>query len=249
MMGTLSMVLALQTSALADVQDVYDQGLEALRTDQFETAEILFLESLDDGGHDPALYHALGNSLFRQEKYGAALVAWERGMHLDPRDGDLQANADHTRRELGLSLNRAGERSRLPWNQWLAPWEGALGAGFLLAMGFGALLIRRLRTPARGRRTGWETPILVTTGLLLAASTWEATRLDAGHIIIGDDVMARSAIGAQGVALFELSSGTATTVLEFSQEQVLIQLEDGRKGWLPASSVLSCDPEAPFSSY
>jgi tetratricopeptide (TPR) repeat protein len=246
-MITLLMLLGLESAALANTQESYELGLDALRAEDFSTAESHFLEALDSGAQDPALYHALGNALYRQQEHGRALAAWERGMRLNPRDGDLEANADHTRRELGLDLDHAGKSSRLAWNHWLTPWESTLGSGILLALGFLGLLIRRLRRAPDRRSWGWESPTCLALGLVLAASTWEAAGLDAGHIVVGEEVTARSAMGAQGVALFELGPGAATTVIERSGDHVLVLLRDGRKGWLSAEAVLSCDPQEPFS--
>jgi tetratricopeptide (TPR) repeat protein len=247
MISVLLMLLALETPALADAQASYEQGLDALRAEDYATAESHLLEALETGSQDPALYHALGNTLYRKQDYGRALVAWERGMRLAPRNGDLKANADHTRRALGMDLDTAGQSTHLAWNRWLTPWESAMSSGLLLFLGFSALLVRRQRHTPEGRSWGWETPACLALGLVLAASTWEAASLEAGHIIVGEEVTARSAMGAQGVALFELGPGTATTVVEYSGQHVLVLLEDGRKGWLPAQSVLSCRPGDPFS--
>jgi tetratricopeptide (TPR) repeat protein len=243
----LLIMLALEGSVRADPQAAYEQGLDALRSEKFEEAETQLLLALSEGGQDPALYHALGNALYRQEENGAALVAWERGLRLAPRDPDLQTNLTTVRAELGIEPHRAGSQSRLAWGRWLAPWESLLGASLTLSVGLGALLVRRIvRTRAR-RRWGWETPAAFLLALLFAASAWESDHLNSGHIIVGEKVTVRSTPGSQGVALFQLPPGTAITLVEQSQGQALIQEDDGRKGWVPSSAVLSCDPDEPLS--
>ena len=243
----LLIMLVLEGSALADPQAAYEQGLDALRSENFEEAETQFLLALSEGGQDPALYHALGNTLYRQDEHGAALVAWERGLRLAPRDPDLRSNLETIRTELGIDSARAGRQSRLAWGRWLAPWESLLGASLMLSVGVGSLLFRRLSRNRSRRRWGWETPTTFLIAILLAAAAWESEGLDSGHIIVGDTVTVRSTPGSQGVALFQLPPGTAITLVEQSQGQALIQEEDGRKGWVPSSTVLSCDPEEPLS--
>ena len=247
MIATLLTILVLQGSALADAQQSYELGLDALRREAFDEAENHLLEALEGGGQDPAVYHALGNALYRRQAYGRALAAWERGRRLNPRDGDLQANTQHTRRELGLSLTAPGDPPALSWHRWIAPWEGFLASSLLICTGLSSLLIRRIRPPRRGRRWGWEVPVSLVFGGILALSSWEADQRKPGHVVIDQSVMLRSALGSEGVAFFELSQGTALTVLEQRESHVLVLLEDGQKGWLPASATLSCDPDEPFS--
>ena len=75
----------------------------------------------------------------------------------------------------------------------------------------------------------------------------EADTREAGHIVVDQKVMLRSAMGPEGVAFLELTPGTAITILERRASHELVLLEDGRKGWLPSSASISCDPDEPFS--
>jgi len=241
------LIAALQGTVRAEPALDYAHGLDALRAGQLDEAESHLLHALEQGAQDPAIYHALGNTYYRMEAPGRALSAWERGLRLNPRASDLEANLSHARRELNLSLDLPRSKSRLPWNRWIAPWEGTVGSGVLVAFGL-AIQVRR-RQKASLRTKPWNVVSLASLvlGFLLALSVWEAQSVPAGHIVVGESVVARSALGAQGVALFELTPGTRVALIEESQANALVEIADGQRGWLPVSALLSCDPEDPFS--
>ena len=64
--------------------------------------------------------------------------------------------------------------------------------------------------------------------------------------VVVPEVVARSALGPDGVELFSLHEAAELAVVERSGDSVLVRLPDARKGWLPASAVLSTAPSAPF---
>src|SRR5438552_3976095 len=48
------------------------------------------------------VFFNLGNALFRQEKYGLAVLNYERARRLAPRDPDILANLRFTQQRLGV---------------------------------------------------------------------------------------------------------------------------------------------------
>lgn len=82
-------------------------------------------------------------------------------------------------------------------------------------------------------------------GVVLAASGWRGAS-DASVVVLDARVAARSALGGEGVTLFELHEGAELRALEVDRDHVLVSLPDDRKGWVPADAVVSTDPAAPF---
>ena len=229
------MLLMLSTAFAQQVE--FDAGITALRQGDYPAAADSLAAALSAGGVDPAVYHALGNTLYRQEQSGAAIAAWRRGLVLDPGDGDLDANLERAR---GQTTDRLSppEPSYGPffWQGWISQ----RGSAALSSLGFTLALLLL----GAGRRR----PALLTAafGGLLLASTLSARAVGAGAVVISEAVSVRSALGPDGVELFVLHEGAEVAVEENTESHILIVLPDLRKGWVPAASLISTDPEDPF---
>lgn len=250
------LLLLLALPALAGGQDAYERGVAAAREGDASSVAA-FAEALEQGAVDPAVYHGLGNGLYRQERLGLAIAAWQRGLQLSPADADLRAN-------LELARKRSQDRLDLPspqagpffWQVALAPATQALLAGASAALGLGLLLLQGLARRRRGLsplRPRADALGLLALSLVLAAGVAvQAGRLPPATVVV-PEVMVKSGLGAEGVELFALHEGAVVRAVERYQPAegqggaaVLIELPDARKGWVPASAVDLADPSAPF---
>jgi len=232
--------------AAGDAQDHFGAGVASLRAGDAPAAELAFRDALAAGARDPAVYHGLGNALYRQDDVGGALAAWRRGQRLAPANGDLGANIEHARAGLEDRLEPpVADHGPFFWLSWIAPGRamvlGALSVG--LALLLGALGTRRRRRGGRGR-PGWVIGLGLV-GVVLAASAWRGAS-DASVVVRDSRVAARSALGGDGVTLFVLHEGAEVRALEMDRDHVLVSLPDDRKGWVPSEAMVSTDPAAPF---
>ena len=230
------MIALLMTLAYAQ-QVEYDAGIAALREGSYALASEQFVAALDAGGVDPAVYHALGNALYRREHSGAAIAAWSRGLALAPGDGDLVANLERVR---GQTVNRLEppQPSSGPffWQAWLAQRTSAALASLGLTLALLLAGLGRYRPAA----------LAAAVGGVLIASTLLARHTAAGAVVIGESVSVRSALGPDGVELFVLHEGAQVAVEEQASAHTLVVLPDSRKGWAPSGALISTDPEDRF---
>ncbi len=241
--------LLLGAALAASPQAAFDAGVDATRAGEHAVAVDLFLDALDAGGRDPAVYHGLGNALWRLGETGPAIAAWRRGARLAPRDADIAANLDRARRATRDRLDPPVPGFRgFFWQEALAPRESALGASLAAFLALAALLARAIRR--RGAPTtprwGWETPLGLLVAALLATSTAATVTAGTGAVVAVDQVSARSTPSPDGVELFVLHEGAEVALREVDGDRALVALPDDRRGWLPASALLSTDPRAPF---
>lgn len=237
--------------ALADAQGSYAAGIEALRSGDYAAATEALHAALDEGGHDPAVYHALGNAYYRQDQLGYAIAAWRRGLVLAPRDGDIAGNLDRARRQTTDRLDAPDLTTPFFWQRSLSVRESGLVASVLTALALWLLVVHRMLLQRRGRGVGptvrWVGWLSLGFGLLSGVSTVLVLQVPPHAVITAGEVTAASALGADGVALFELHEGAEVQVVEESADHALIELPDGRKGWVPAASLVSADPDAALS--
>ncbi len=235
----------------------FERGVEASRAGDQPAAVGAFAEALAEGAVDPAVYHGLGNALYRQEQVGPAIAAWMRGLRLSPGDADLRAN-------LAYARARTQDRLDLPapsigpflWQGWLSPATQARLAGGFATLGLSAQFLLALRARQRSQPSPRPHPGLLLS-LLLALLLGLGAALDARRppaaTVLLPQVTVRSALGAEGVELFVLHEGAVVRTLERWEggeagppAAVLIELPDARKGWVPASAVDLALPDAPF---
>jgi len=228
-------------------QEAYEAGVSALRSGDHDAAVTALAEAVESGGRHPAAYHALGNALYRSEARGHATAAWRRAAALAPRDGDIEANLDRAHRE-SVDRIEASSTSGFSWHRVLAPFEAALLAGVLIALGLAAAALRTHRSRGRGRGTlfGSESVVLIGLGVLVAGGVAVSAGRPAGAVVVADAASARSTPGAGGVELFVLHAGAEVVQLEESGTHALVSLPDERKGWLPLEALVSTDPAGPF---
>ncbi len=229
-------MLLMLSAALAQQAD-FDAGIAALRQGDYPAASDSLATALSAGGVDPAVYHALGNALYRQEQTGAAIAAWRRGLVLSPSDGDLDANLARAR---GQTTDRlappASSYGPFFWQGWLSQ----RGSAALSSLGFTLALLLL----GAGRRR--PAALTAAFGGLLLASTLSARAAGAGAVVISEAISVRSALGPDGVELFVLHEGAEVAVEENAESHTLIVLPDQRKGWVPAAALISTDPEDAF---
>jgi len=232
--------------AHAGAQDDYTAGIAALRAGEDAVAVEKLSAALAAGGQDPAVYHALGNALYRQDRLGEAMAAWRRGLVLDPGDGDLTANLERARAQTKDRLAPpAPDHGPFFWQQFLSRrLSGSLAS---LAATLGMVLL--VGVAAGRRRLRWPAVAALGAAGLLAASTWQAGRAGAGATVIVDAVSAHSTPADGGVELFVLHEGAEVRLVEEdSSGAALVALSDGRKGWLPGHTIRSTMPSAPFAA-
>lgn len=231
-------------------QLAFDAGVAAERAGDPSAAAQRFREALTEGGRDPAVYHGLGNALYREGHRGLAIAAWRRGAALDPGNGDLRANIDRVRRETSDRLDPPEpDLGPFFWQRSLSVTQSAGLASALLTL---ALAVPALQAASAGRGWTWllrlrpYAVIAAVLSLLLLGSTAAALRAPPTAVVVFPELVARSTVGPDGTDLFAVHEGAELRVLEQSGSAALVALPDERKGWVSLSALASTDPAAPF---
>jgi tetratricopeptide (TPR) repeat protein len=194
------------------------------------------------GIHNAKLYYNLGNAYFRVHDLGHAILAYRRGLRLEPGNRRLQANLSYARSRRTDQIEATAQRTLLPqmffWQDELsvpAQWTLALvGYGVL----WGCALTYRYwrRTPLL-----WGMAGAAFGCLLFAASAWliayQHTSTHAGVLVI-DDVAVRKGNGESYTLQLPqpLHAGTEFIVLEERGSWLSIQLDNGTSGWIRRDS-------------
>lgn len=152
-----SILLGIST-LVADASDLTAKADSAYMNDQFAEAARLYLEAAEQEGTSSDLYYNIGNSYYRQNKLGEAILYYERAIRLDPLNKDARTNLEfvNTRitdepgdRGMFISNTVNGFACKFPANCW----AGIALISFILLLGAIALYIFSSNIPLR--KTGF----------------------------------------------------------------------------------------------
>lgn len=200
--------------------DEFAAGVAAAQAGNFSEARAVFQKHIQAHPSSGALVN-LGVVEWQSGRAGAAIVAWERAVWIDPRDERARQNL-----QLARSVAQV-EAPELSWlekiSTWLAPnaWVWLAGASLWLALG--ALVLPRL---LRWPRQGWQ-PWLAALGLgaflLALAGNWGVVKRTDIGIIIRRDVPLRLTPTSGGEIFSTLPAGQAVRRLQARGEFILIR--------------------------
>ena len=238
-----------QREVLRDALGAFDEAVGVTRRDPDAAAELYRrsaagFEALTAAGlRNAAIEYNLGNTYFRLDQLGRAVVHYHRALRLDPADKKLLANLAYARRQVEPLIRPTGQerlwQRLLFWHYRASPATRFWVATLLSALGW-LLLILRLR---------WHVRSLLAAGVIavvlgLAAGTsvvWQAT--DEAKcpyaVIVGDDCTLRLGRGeGYDPALKQpLGPGVELRILQQRGDWIEVSLPNDQTGWLPESVV------------
>lgn len=229
-----STALTSARAALTDVdQDVRIAALDSLRA---------------TGSVSPALYLALGNAHYEDDRPGLAVLAYERGLRLAPGHDDLANNLRFVREDAGIEELRVRPFFVISW------WRSV---GALLGVGLSQWLALLLWVLAVAGATYWflrhremdekqrfallpaAVVCFLFAGLFYTLGDSRAAFLhnDREAILTARTASLRVAPGPAATLETELTEGTRIRILAEFDGYVKVALENGKQGYLPEESL------------
>jgi hypothetical protein len=243
--GALLLCLSLAVVAHATPADLFTRAGQEYDAGSYLQAAVLYDSLTQAGFGNAAVYFNLGNAYFRAGNVGRAIWAYRSAGTLAPRDPDIEAN---------LIVARLAARDRI---EAVAPgflkqvWRALSG---LLSLREGSLLVSLLWIGlwivlaiwlfySRLRR--FINPflkVLVTlwaAAALVLAARYIATSNTVPAVVVVDETEALSGPGGDADVVFSGHSGLECIVRGRRADYLLVELANGRVGWVPASDLAS----------
>lgn len=237
---TVAIATAAHATSTAHLKVVAAQLADsAYRSGNYEEAATGYEEILASGFASADLYYNLGNAYYRLDRFGLAILNYERALRLAPAMSDAREN-------LALANSHTVDRiTQLPRlfivNWYLAlisrvlpsTWRLVSILFFLLTVG--AIVVIILSRNIRLRKSALATLIvaallfLLTLMLMFASSSRFNSRNDA--IVLQPSVAVKSSPEHQSVDKLILHEGTKVTISESLSGWHKITLADGTTGW------------------
>ncbi|MEI8234324.1 MAG: tetratricopeptide repeat protein [Verrucomicrobiota bacterium] len=198
---------------------LYDKG-------DFAGARAAYEALIQAGPWSANLFYNLGNAAFRQGEKGAAFLAYERALALEPGHPEAQANLRFLREETG---------AKLPGTSWV---DRALAhpagntAGWLAAAAFWGICFSL--APLAWRRRAAGAPALLCALALgwSGAAIWWQNSQGALWIVTAPIATARTEPADNAAATAKLPVGSHVHLLLERGAWLNVRLPDATKGWL-----------------
>ncbi|HWB58312.1 MAG TPA: hypothetical protein VG733_02425 [Chthoniobacteraceae bacterium] len=241
--GIIAMMCALFpfTQARAgDFQADFDQAGQAYDQAKYSDAERLY-ESVARGGHySPQLFYNLGNTEFRLEKYGPAILNYERALSLSPGNPEIEANLAYARAQSGARIAERNWRDDAVMNFSATTYGWAAAVGVWVAI-FALAALWLTRAGKTGPVLAAICGVAVLGYSLFAIS--QIAKNDALAIVTAKSTQARSAPTGESTLTATLPAGSRVWILEQRGAWVYCRLTDSDKEWLPADSIERVRPQ------
>ena len=201
---------------------------------------------MDAQGHSVELYYNLGNSYFRSNMLGKAILNYERALRLDPTDADTKANLEY-------ALSKTKDEVAENYEIFLVSWINVVVNIFRIdvwakigVVSFVVLLLVVFVFLANSRRGVRKTMLFFAVFSLFVTIFANISALhlynkmnDATQaIVMREEVSLKSTPDNSGTVLTKIHEGRKVKIVDDTMnEWKEIELEDGTLGWLQAGVI------------
>lgn len=219
---------------------LWEEGIHAYDQKHYEQALQSFTQLSDEGWDQGWISYNRGNSALRATHLGQAIAAYLQALHMMPRQSYLRANLEFARRHVQDAIHPPEPQT---WLRTLCFWHYTLShdelrlissVAWILCWGFfiAAYYVRyRLWLRSMGYVCAIVSLFTVTSWLL---HVYAPRRL---AIILPEETEVRTSTEANALVRFKLHSGTEAYLIDRSHGWVLIELSDGKQGWVTELSI------------
>ncbi len=236
--GLFTVLAVGEAAAQSAAAGLYAEGNDLYRRGEFAGARQRYLAASGTGLRDERLFYNLGNACFKDGRLGEAIVWYERARRVAPRDEDVLANLRFLRR---IKRDREEEEDgAFLYELYLWPTSNELFAGLSLSLlGLAAAASWRL---LRGSGPAAVVALGLCLGGILGFGAFAGTRLHreltlSEAVVTAIQGQARGGPDLGQTPVFVVHEGTKVTVERREGEWLLVRLDNGLGGWLPADLV------------
>ena len=244
-MGLLLLVLCLSALPFQSHAVTKLEADEAYKKGNYQQA-IKDYETLLKTSPSSTLYYNLGNAYFRSDNITQAILAYERALELNPGDNDTRFNLEFARSKTIDKITPESEMFFFSWYRSLVNFTSVdnwarlavVSVVFMLVLVLFYLFGTRLILRQIGFYGAILCLLLFVFGNLFAYQQKQHHATHQGGVVVVPAVNVKKTPDANGKDGFVIHEGTRVNITDKTIRKWLgIQLDDGREGWIPTSSI------------
>ena len=220
-------------------------GDSAYIKEDYATAAQIY-EGLLSDGESADVYYNLGNSYYKLGEIAKSILNYERALLLQPGNGDIRANLEVARAKAIDKVELVPEIFFISWIKSLInimsvdawAWWGIVSFLFFIVALYFFIFSKQVVLKKIGFTASIVLLIITVCANIFASEQKEHLVNRTSAIVMNPSVTVRSTPSESGTSLFILHEGRKVSIKDKSmREWTEISLEDGKVGWVPASSI------------
>lgn len=231
--------------AVRSVDELWAEAETAYREGNFAEAEAAYEAIVAQDKESVELYYNLGNTYFKQNNLGKAILFYNRALLLSPSDDDVRHNLMFARAKTKDNIKQLPEFFFVRWIKDVRGWMNCDSWTILSLLSFVvavvALLIYLLMRRVAWRKSGFYLMsvalILFITTTLFAVSSRNYLTAHDRAVVISGAVSVKSSPDKNATELFVLHEGTELNVGGEDGVWLEVQIADGRTGWIEENHI------------
>lgn len=239
-------VLLVSNRAIAeDIESVWAKANDAYSMGEWNNALSLYQKIEKSGEVSAYLYYNIGNTYYKQNIFGKAVLYYERALRINPSFDDAINNLKIVQLH---TLDKIENVPEFVFTTWIRNFKNSVDSntwaviGLFLLVGLAVLfLLYRFASSTSIRRIAFIVScvvlFMVIVSFLFSFSLRGYANSTDSAVIMSAVSNVKSAPNSTGNNLFVLHEGTKVTILEDIGTWKRVELADGRQGWLDSSTI------------
>lgn len=236
---------ALKLNDKEEILSVFKAAGEDYRQGRYDEAASNYLRIYNTGIKNHILFYNLGNCYYRLNRVGLAMLMWEKGLKLEPKDALLEAN-------IGFASKKLYDKFETEDTHFIGAMIGAVSRMlssegwviltiiFFWTAGICLILFQTSAKNVIRRIAGYAALLFIflfiVSAVFMVAYYYSFTYEKEGILLI-PAVQVRSGPGMNNPVLFILHEGTKVNVESEQPDWFHISVPNGYNGWIPARAV------------
>jgi hypothetical protein len=240
------LVFLVSSIAVQAGNEEFEQANRLYETGSYHEAAVGYRKLIAADQASAALYFNLGNALFQGGDFGRGIWSFRQAHRIAPRDPDIRANLQFSRKEVAGAFAPAEEGWKSVFRQ-LSPaewkWLVAVSAGILFCLLAGREYLRR-------RAGGLIWPIrifmiMTFSGAVFSAVGHQAWDMTDEAVVVQEKADARYGPLDDSKTAFTLKDGEEVVVTGAKGEWRQIMNTSGQSGWVRVETIQVMDQGLP----
>ena len=237
LIGVFQIIVASDKKTVAD---------KAYQDNNFKMAITVYNKILEEGKESSALYYNLGNSYYKLDSLGKAIISYERALLLNPEDEDIIFNLKMARSKTIDKITPKREIFIVTWVRDLrlifteSEWAIIAIISFLIVL-FGCAIYvfsKKILLKKIGFTFAIICFVLTIMAHLFAKQQKNILIERKNAIVVCPTVTVRSTPNESGTELFVVHEGAKLFIEDNSMSSWKeVSLADGNRGWIPESAI------------
>ena len=224
---------------------LFEQGKSLYKAEKYQEAVSSWMKIVENKKHSSELYFNLGNAHYKLNNIGPSIYYYEKALLLAPNSNDIKNNLAFAENAKVDAIEPLPKTIFYKWYHTISEvltFDGWAYMAVAFSICFALLfLVYYFSYSERIKRVFFVSAafslLLIGMSFSMAFSTYDDAIKNQPAIIFAESIEVREAPNLGSEISFTLHEGTKVQIVEKDTDWVLIEIANGKEGWIPYSDL------------